>query len=63
MGGGTVTRTFTIVTTFATWLGEAAGDAAARLKPAGDDVLRVWQVSEQVNSPRSNGAELLEAMG
>jgi putative SOS response-associated peptidase YedK len=43
------------------WLGEVVGDPAALLKPARDDVLRVWPVSKQVNSPRNNGAELLEA--
>jgi putative SOS response-associated peptidase YedK len=39
------------------------GDPAELLKPAGDDVLRIWPVSEQVNSQRNNGAELLQAMG
>ena len=81
---GTVTRTFTIITTHAnetvgelhdrmpvilepadwpTWLGEVEGDPAGLLKPAGDDVLKVWPVSKQVNSPRNNGAELLERVG
>ena len=45
-----------------TWLGEVEGDPAALLRPAGDDLLRVWPVSKQVNSPRNNGAELLEAI-
>ena len=45
-----------------TWLGEAEGDLAGLLKPAGDDVLKVWPVSKQVNSPRNNGAKLLEAV-
>jgi hypothetical protein len=79
---GTVTRTFTIITTYAnetvgglharmpailepedwpTWLGEVEGGPAGLLKPTGDDVL--WPVSKQVNSPRNNGAELLEAVG
>jgi putative SOS response-associated peptidase YedK len=81
---GTVTRTFTIITTDANqmiaelhdrmpvilepddwpaWLGEAEGDPATLLRPAGDEVLKVWPVSRQVNSPRNNGAELLEAAG
>jgi putative SOS response-associated peptidase YedK len=45
-----------------TWLGEVEGEPATLSKPAGDDVLKVWPVCEQVNSP-SNGAELLEAVG
>jgi putative SOS response-associated peptidase YedK len=39
------------------------GDPATRLRPAGDDVLNIWPVSKQVNLPRNNGAELLEAVG
>jgi putative SOS response-associated peptidase YedK len=46
-----------------TWLGEVEGDPTALLGPADDDVLKVWPVSKQVNSPRNNGAELLEAVG
>jgi putative SOS response-associated peptidase YedK len=45
-----------------TWLGEVEGDPATLLRPAGEDVLKVWPVSKQVNSPRNNGAELLDAM-
>jgi putative SOS response-associated peptidase YedK len=45
-----------------TWLGEVTGDPAGLLKPAGDDVLKVWPVSKQVNSPRNNGAESLEGV-
>jgi hypothetical protein len=30
------------------------------LRPAGDDVLKVWPVSRHVTSPTNNGAELLE---
>lgn len=45
------------------WLGEVEVDAATLLRPAGGDVLTVWPVSRQVNSPRNNGAELLEAIG
>jgi putative SOS response-associated peptidase YedK len=46
-----------------TWLGEVEGDPATLLRPAGEDVLKVWPVSKQVNSPRNNGAELLEPVG
>ena len=80
----TVTRTFTIITTYAnetvgklhdrmpvvlepqdwpTWLGEVEGDPATLLRPAADDVLKVWPVSKQVNSPRNNGVQLLERIG
>jgi putative SOS response-associated peptidase YedK len=44
-------------------LGEVEGDPATLLRPAGDDLLKVWPVSRQVNSPGNNGAELLEAIG
>ena len=46
-----------------TWLGEVEGDPAALLRPTSEDVLKVWPVGKQVNSPRNNGAELLEAIG
>jgi hypothetical protein len=46
-----------------TWLGEVEGDPATLLRPAGDDVLKIWPVSKQVNSLRNDGAELLEAAG
>lgn len=42
------------------WLGEAEGSPAELLRPAADDVLRIWPVSRAVNSPRNNGPELLE---
>jgi putative SOS response-associated peptidase YedK len=41
------------------WLGEAEGDAAALLRPAAEDVLRLWPVSSRVNAPRNNDAGLL----
>ena len=65
---GTVTRSFTIITTNANetvgelrdrmpvilepedwpiWLAEVEGDPATLLRPAGDDVLKVWPVSKQ----------------
>ena len=46
-----------------TWLGEVEADRASLLRPAGDDVLKAWPVSKQVNSPKNNGAELLERVG
>ena len=45
------------------WLDEAAGDPAALLRPAVDDVLRVWPVGRAVNSPRNNGLRLLDSVG
>jgi putative SOS response-associated peptidase YedK len=45
------------------WLGEVEGDPAMLVRPAGEDVLKVWPVSKQVNSPRNNRAELLNAVG
>ncbi len=41
------------------WLGEKSADAAALLRPAPDDLLRLWPVSTSVNAPRNNGPELL----
>jgi hypothetical protein len=41
-----------------TWLAEVKGDPAALMRPSGEDVLKVWPVSRQVNSPRSNGTEV-----
>ena len=42
------------------WLGEVDGDAMALLRPAAEDVLRLWPVSRAVNNVRNNGRELLE---
>jgi putative SOS response-associated peptidase YedK len=42
------------------WLGEEAGDAATLMRPAADDVLRVWPVSRAVNSFKNNQPELLD---
>ena len=33
------------------------------MRPAGDDVLHLWQVSRAVNSVRNNGAEMLDPSG
>ena len=42
------------------WLGETEGDPASLLRPAGEDVLRLWTVSRAVNSVRNDGPELLD---
>jgi putative SOS response-associated peptidase YedK len=41
------------------WLGEAEADPVALLRPAAEDVLRVWPISRAVNNVRNNGAEML----
>ena len=41
------------------WLGEAAGDHLALLRPSAAP-LRVWRVSTKVNNVRNNGPDLLE---
>ena len=41
------------------WLGEAEGDAAALMRPAGEDVLRFWPVGPAVNKVANNTADLL----
>jgi putative SOS response-associated peptidase YedK len=33
------------------WLGEAEGDPATLLRPAPNDVLRLWQIDEKVSRP------------
>jgi len=43
------------------WLGEREGDPTALLlRPAQEDVLRLWPVSQLVNSVRNDGPELLD---
>ena len=42
------------------WLGETPGDPLALLRPAPEDILRIWPVSRAVNSVRNNGAALLD---
>ena len=44
------------------WLGDVESDPAALLRPATEDVLKAWPISRRANSPRNNGAELLEAV-
>ena len=45
--------------TWATWLGEDDGNAAELMRPAADDVLRLWAVSRTVNNVRNDGFDLL----
>ena len=42
------------------WLGDAEGNAGALLRPASDEILKVWSVSRRVNSPANNDARLLD---
>ena len=37
--------------------------ATPLLQPTADNVLKAWPVSKQVNGPKNNGADLLEAVG
>ena len=48
--------------TWPAWLGENAGDALGLMRPARDDVLRLWPVSRAVNAVRNNGPELLDRL-
>ena len=45
------------------WLGESAGDAAALLHPAPDDVLRAWPVGRAVGNVKRNSPDLLQPAG
>jgi hypothetical protein len=42
------------------WLDETEGRPTTPMRPAPDDVLRLWPVSRAVNTVRSNGTELLD---
>jgi putative SOS response-associated peptidase YedK len=42
------------------WLGEVPGDPASLLHLLPTDRLPVWPVDRRVNSPKNNGAELLQ---
>jgi putative SOS response-associated peptidase YedK len=44
------------------WLGETAADPAAMLRPAADNVLRLWPVSRAVNNVRNNSPDLLDRL-
>jgi putative SOS response-associated peptidase YedK len=43
-----------------TWLGEVPRDPLELLRPAAEDVLRLWPVGRAVNNVQNNGAVLLE---
>jgi putative SOS response-associated peptidase YedK len=45
-----------------TWLGEVPRDPLDLLCPAAEGVLRVWPVSQAVNTVRNNGAALLNPL-
>jgi putative SOS response-associated peptidase YedK len=42
-------------------LGEVGGDPATLLRPAAEDVLRVWPVDKKVGNVRNDGPELLKS--
>jgi putative SOS response-associated peptidase YedK len=42
------------------WLGEAEGDVTALLRPAPEDVLRLWPVDKRVGNVKNDGPDLLE---
>ena len=42
------------------WLGEAGEGWSGLMRPAANDVLRLWAVSRAVNSVRNNGPDLLD---
>jgi len=44
------------------WLGETEGDPTLLLRPAGEDVLRLWTVGRAVSNLRNNGSGLLDAV-
>ena len=42
------------------WLGEAEGDPGSLLRPAPENVLRIWPVGKAVGNYRNDGPELLK---
>ena len=42
------------------WLGEVEADPASLLRPAANDVLKLWPVGRAVNSVWNNNADLLD---
>lgn len=44
------------------WLGETEGDPSILLRPAPENVLRVWPVDRRVGNVKNDGPELLETM-
>jgi putative SOS response-associated peptidase YedK len=47
-------------TDWSVWLGEAAGDPSALLRPAAEVLLRFWPVDKKVGNVRNDGPNLLE---
>ncbi len=45
---------------WATWLGETDVDPVGLMRPAGEDVLRLWAVSRAVNNVRNDTPDLLD---
>jgi putative SOS response-associated peptidase YedK len=45
------------------WLGEVEGDVPALLRPAPENVLRLWLADKRVGNVKNNGPELLEQHG
>jgi putative SOS response-associated peptidase YedK len=44
------------------WLGEADGDVGALLRPAAENVLRMWPIDKKVGNVKNDGPELLEPL-
>jgi putative SOS response-associated peptidase YedK len=42
------------------WLGEVEGDPTTLLRPAQEDVLRIWPVNKKVGNVRNDGPDLIE---
>ena len=42
------------------WLGEVEGNVPALLRPAPENVLRLWLADKRVGNVKNNGPELLE---
>jgi putative SOS response-associated peptidase YedK len=42
------------------WLGEMDGDPTSLLRPAREDILRLWRVGKAVWNVKNDGAELIE---
>lgn len=45
------------------WLSGTAEEATASLRPYPDELLHAWEVSQRVNSPKNNDADLLRPSG
>jgi putative SOS response-associated peptidase YedK len=41
-------------------VGEVAGDPAMLLRPAPEDVLRLWPIDKKVGNVRNDGPDLIE---